>query len=1334
MSTSNTSPNADPSKKEPKVIVLSMKDGKTFSYDFSTHMLKNVVKTTNTSTPAAAITKQPSTPSPSSSPVTGKFQNVVVQSIKKTTSTFPQTSNNILIRAQSPNAATSKKLVQTSSQVQSQLSPILGQKITSEIVNITNLKAQSPTSGNAVILNPLVKNASSILGVTASTSAKKYTQQPPSGAQFAKIQLVQISQNPSITTTTPQVVRKIISKAPMPILPKPEMPKTVQQQQSVILSQAIIQQSPQIKPNVIAIPVAYSKTSPQQQKWQTSSSSQPPALSPIQRPFIKQSYSNQSLKKMDNVKIVVEIEEKTSSEDNEEENIDKEKGNEYEEEKIKDGEIEIVDKVQTNSEDNQQYLNVKHIIEGNGEMKNFMENKSSNNNNNNNGDNEVKSKVIELAENEKIIKVASDSNNHNSDTLLLCDEQIASVSPEESPESIGEKCKDMTPIHSNESVTIKTVNEVKKNLKLDLIAATIHDTNSVNNKKKIEMEDDNESVSSDDRSTQSSMLDQKLNKVNSQEMQTNVETGGNVEVKKPKRSRKPKNPTIITSLGLPYRPPQPSNRRKKVEKKIELELDFHDPIYKIMWEDGIGGLNNCNKLFGFNEFGLVEVLDDKDAPRSNNNENEKTFTDENNSSVKYLRKINDPKDQYTCEVCSKFGTIRDFFSPECCSEACFAITKRRSSESVNMNSNSKDDLDSGFNTPVDSKKVMYEGEMISISQLYQRIFENCLPGQKRTNGKKNNKCALNISDMHFTWDSYLTPKSVPAPQSLFKTNVALLKSSNQFKVGMKLEAIDPKNQHLFCICSVEEKLGARMKLRFDGYSSVYNFWVNIDSPNIFPIGFCQSTGRKLTVPPRWINRDFEWSEYLDETNSVGASRSMFPRSQLATVIDPLKIGMKLEAEHCDNWYAGTIIDNFDKRVLIKFDGKFENLGCIWYEIDSPYLNYCGAYKELFDPTIFLPPTGTLNNFDWDSYLKENNAVSAPKDFFKSKTRKPNAFESGMKLEVVDPSCKQLIRPATIVCREEYKIQVIFDGFDITYAFWLDDDSEDIFPINYCRETDHPIEMPAGWNKTNDNGLCTIAGCRGIGNGVYADRYFHDNPKECPYKMENWKRLLENSENNRLEHRSSLKRGRAAGIPQRFSNNNIEKTRQNNSKKMKIEKVQPSPIVSSHDETSNEASSVVKVPAKRGRKRKTVQVPLIDDKEEIQIEPEEVKKEENDEIRTAKMRIMEPFLSDYGPQTNYLFNLWTNNSKILNKANITGNDLTKNPLKWNIEDVCTFVVKFCDEETTAKFYAEKIDGEALLSLCQKDLIDLMKIKVGPAIKIYNRILFLRQEVVTKFSEL
>lgn len=118
---------------------------------------------------------------------------------------------------------------------------------------------------------------------------------------------------------------------------------------------------------------------------------------------------------------------------------------------------------------------------------------------------------------------------------------------------------------------------------------------------------------------------------------------------------------------------------------------------------------------------------------------------------------------------------------------------------------------------------------------------------------------------------------------------------------------------------------------------------------------------------------------------------------------------------------------------------------------------------------------------------------------------------------------QLIRPATILSRNDYKIQVNFDGFDISYAFWLDYDSENIYPINFCSEMNHPIEFPAGYNRNDEFILCSTAGCRGIGNGIHPDRYFHENDDECPYNKKNWKRLMEETLPSRLDWKPTLKR-------------------------------------------------------------------------------------------------------------------------------------------------------------------------------------------------------------------
>lgn len=73
---------------------------------------------------------------------------------------------------------------------------------------------------------------------------------------------------------------------------------------------------------------------------------------------------------------------------------------------------------------------------------------------------------------------------------------------------------------------------------------------------------------------------------------------------------------------------------------------------------------------------------------------------------------------------------------------------------------------------------------------------------------------------------YSSEKSIKlAPPELFVN--AIPRTPNTFEIGQKLEAIDPQNCDLFCICTIVDKCGYRIKLRFDGSPSVYDFWVII---------------------------------------------------------------------------------------------------------------------------------------------------------------------------------------------------------------------------------------------------------------------------------------------------------------------------------------------------------------------------------------------------------------------------------------------------------------------------------------------------------------------------
>ena len=78
----------------------------------------------------------------------------------------------------------------------------------------------------------------------------------------------------------------------------------------------------------------------------------------------------------------------------------------------------------------------------------------------------------------------------------------------------------------------------------------------------------------------------------------------------------------------------------------------------------------------------------------------------------------------------------------------------------------------------------------------------------------------------FSWSSYLKEtNSVAAPLKCFKPNQTFNNKPNYFKPGMKLEAIDPRHPSLFCVASVVEVVGFRMRIHLDKYSSQFDFWV-----------------------------------------------------------------------------------------------------------------------------------------------------------------------------------------------------------------------------------------------------------------------------------------------------------------------------------------------------------------------------------------------------------------------------------------------------------------------------------------------------------------------------
>ena len=77
----------------------------------------------------------------------------------------------------------------------------------------------------------------------------------------------------------------------------------------------------------------------------------------------------------------------------------------------------------------------------------------------------------------------------------------------------------------------------------------------------------------------------------------------------------------------------------------------------------------------------------------------------------------------------------------------------------------------------------------------------------------------------------------------------LQRSSPAFEIGHKLECVDKRNPQLIRVASVWDMMDHQIKVHFDGWSEEYDYWMDDDSCDMHPAGWCARTGHMLTPPP-----------------------------------------------------------------------------------------------------------------------------------------------------------------------------------------------------------------------------------------------------------------------------------------------------------------------------------------------------------------------------------------------------------------------------------------------------------------------------------------------------
>ncbi|XP_014389287.1 lethal(3)malignant brain tumor-like protein 3 isoform X7 [Myotis lucifugus] len=745
-------------------------------------------------------------------------------------------------------------------------------------------------------------------------------------------------------------------------------------------------------------------------------------------------------------------------------------------------------------------------------------------------------------------------------------------------------------------------------------------------------------------------------------------------------------------------------------------------VFSVMdWKDGVGTLPGSDLKFRVNEFGALEVITDESEM-----ENVKKATATTTWMVPTAQEVFSEKTGMPfrlkesvkveglpfCENCCQYGNVDECLSGgNYCSQNCTRHIKDKFTSSRDQ----KEERDLGEdNEEEDPKcsrkkkpKLSLKADSKEDAEERDDEMENkqdgrILRGSQRARRKRRGDSAVLKQGLPpkgkkaWCWASYLEEeKAVAVPAKLFKEYQSFPYNKNGFKVGMKLEGVDPEHQSVYCVLTVAEVCGYRIKLHFDGYPDYYDFWVNADALDIHPVGWCEKTGHKLHPPKGYKEEEFNWQTYLKTCKAQAAPKSLFENQNITVIPSGFRVGMKLEAVDKKNpafICVATVTDMVDNRFLVHFDNWDESYD-YWCEASSPHIHPVGWCKEHRRALITPPGYPNVKHFSWDKYLEETNSLPAPARAFKVKP--PHGFQKKMKLEVIDKRNPMFIRVATVADTDDHRIKVHFDGWNSCYDYWIDADSPDIHPVGWCSKTGHPLQPPLSpleLMEASEQGGCSTPGCKGIGHFKRAKHLGPQSAASCPY--------------------SEINLNKDRIFPDRLSG----------------EMPPASPSFPRNKRTdTNEISSSPEIRDQHADVREEFEERT---ESEVRTSHEARGAREEPSVPQAQRRST-VFLSFKSP-IPCLPLRWEQQSKLL--PTVAGIPASK-VSKWSTDEVSEFIQSLpgCEEHGKV-FKDEQIDGEAFLLMTQTDIVKIMSIKLGPALKIFNSILMFKAAEKNSHNEL
>lgn len=353
----------------------------------------------------------------------------------------------------------------------------------------------------------------------------------------------------------------------------------------------------------------------------------------------------------------------------------------------------------------------------------------------------------------------------------------------------------------------------------------------------------------------------------------------------------------------------------------------------------------------------------------------------------------------------------------------------------------------------------------------------------------------------FDWDDYLrSTASVAAPHPCFKhVEVSFF---NGFSPGMKLEVANKQNKQTYWVATLISTCGTLLLLRYDGSGDdrKYDFWADISSADLHPIGWCAQTGKTLQPPEHIQDKHEQWVGFLMK-NLVGArsapARLLEGPHRGKTVIELIECGMILEvqdSQHPQHVWVVEVVGNVGGRLLLRYKGLQKN-DCeydFWLFFLDPRLHHFGWGKSC--GLTMKPPDAICHRHstkeEWArvltvSLLGFDESMLVPECVFKDQVKfKPHSVKEFWKLAILDPVDHNKVRLATVVkVIDDFFFLAEFDGVtknNMSCAVLCHSGSSGVFSLDWCREYNIPFErtdqyhVSFNWNTFYEQSTSGIA--------------------------------------------------------------------------------------------------------------------------------------------------------------------------------------------------------------------------------------------------------------------